>query len=174
MAYTFFMAQGLSIGDSIHEKEQLETAKEFLKEAAAKKIPIWLPKDIVVASDFRDDAPSEVIEVEKGIPKGWQGMDTGPKTVHEWEAQLKKAATIFWNGPLGVFEFPHFAKGTNQIALLLAGLKATTIVGGGDSVAAINNLGVAKKFSHVSTGGGASLEYLELGHLPGIDALTDA
>lgn len=173
MSFTFFLAQGFKIGNSIHEDEQIPAASEFLKECNERKIPCRLPKDLIIANAFADDAPSQCILASQGIPDGWQGMDIGPQTVEEWSKSLQNAATIFWNGPLGVFEFPHFAKGTEQIAKTLSSLSATTVVGGGDSVAAINRLGLAPSFSHVSTGGGASLEFIEYGHLPGIDALSD-
>ena len=117
---------------------------------------------------------AKVVTAEEGIPDGWQGMDIGPKTLGDWKGSLQDAGTVFWNGPLGVFEFPRFAEGTEQIAEALSSLNATTIVGGGgDSVAAINRTGLSSKFSHLSTGGGASLELIEFSHLPGIDALTD-
>ena len=173
MAYTFFKAQGISIGDSIHEDALLEKAKEFMEKCRKEKVSLWLPQDLVIAKEFKEDAESKVIPTKSGIPSGWQGMDIGPATVKIWIEAFKNGQTVFWNGPLGVFEFPAFAKGTQEVAKALAQLKATTIVGGGDSVAAINNLGIANKFSHVSTGGGASLEYIEFGHLPGIDALSD-
>jgi phosphoglycerate kinase len=173
MAFTFYLAQGLKIGNSIHEDDQIPVAADFLKESGEKKVSSWLPKDLVIADAFRDDAHCKTISVAQGIPDGWQGMDVGPQTLQEWDKALQNAATVFWNGPLGVFEFPHFAKGTEQIAKTLSSLKATTVVGGGDSVAAISRLGLASSFSHVSTGGGASLEFIEYGHLPGIDALSD-
>jgi phosphoglycerate kinase len=173
MSFTFFLAQGYKIGNSIHEEEQISAALEFLKECSRKKIPCSLPKDLIIANAFANDAQSQCILASQGIPNGWQGMDIGPQTVEEWSKSLQNAATIFWNGPLGVFEFPHFAKGTEQIAKILSSLSATTVVGGGDSVAAINRLDLAPSFTHVSTGGGASLEFIEYGHLPGIDALTD-
>jgi phosphoglycerate kinase len=174
MAFTFFLAQGLKIGSSIHEDDQVPVAKDFLEECRKKNIPCWLPKDVVIADAFEDRAQSKIVAPQQGIPNGWQGMDIGPKTIEEWGQVLKKGKTIFWNGPLGVFEFPRFALGTEQIAKTLSTLKgATTIVGGGDSVAAVNRLGLAKAFTHVSTGGGASLEFIEFGHLPGIDALSE-
>lgn len=173
MAYTFFKAQGKEIGDSIFEESCLPQANEFLQVCASKNIKLHLPLDIVIAEAFRDDANYKTIPAGEAIPKGWQGMDIGPKTSAAWIADFQKAATVFWNGPVGVFEFPHFARGTQEIAKALAELKATTIVGGGDSVAAINALGIQKQFTHLSTGGGASLELLEFGHLPGIDALSD-
>jgi phosphoglycerate kinase len=173
MAFTMFLTEGLKIGNSIHEDDQIPVAAEFLKECKEKKVSCSLPKDLVIASGFRDDAECKTIPISQGIPDGWQGMDIGPETVGEWSRALQDGATIFWNGPVGVFEFPHFAKGTEQIAKIVSSLQATTIVGGGDSVAAINRLGLASSFTHVSTGGGASLEFIEYGHLPGIDALSD-
>jgi phosphoglycerate kinase len=173
MAFTFLKAQGKKIGDSIHEEDQIPIALEFLKACSEKKIPLWLPTDLVVANRFAEDASSKIVSLAEGIPDGWQGMDIGPRTREEWKKSLQNAATLFWNGPLGVFEFPHFAKGTQEIAHALAKLKAITIVGGGDSIAAIQQAGLADQFSHLSTGGGAALEYLEFGHLPGIDALSE-
>lgn len=173
MAFTFLKAQGIDIGDSIVEETALLDAQNILQECQAKKIPLQLPIDIVIADGFRNDATFRTVRVSDGIPKGWMGMDIGPETVKAWAADFQQAATLFWNGPVGVFEFAHFARGTGEIAKAIAQLKATTIVGGGDSVAAINNLGLSSKFTHVSTGGGASLEYLELGKLPGIEALSD-
>lgn len=168
MAYTFMKAQGLSIGNSLCEDNLLEEARQFLKSA---KKPIYLPLDIVIAKEFTNDSEQKVIETSKGIPDGWQGMDIGPATSKLWKEELQKAKMVFWNGPLGVFEFPNFAKGTRSMAETLANLDAVTIAGGGDSVAAINQMGLAEKFSHISTGGGACLEYIEFGHLPGIDAI---
>jgi phosphoglycerate kinase len=173
MAFTFLKAQGKKIGDSIHEEDQIPAALEFLKACAEKKIPLWLPTDLVIADRFADDAHSKIVSVTDGIPDNWQGMDIGPRTLEEWKKALQSAATLFWNGPFGVFEFSHFAKGTQEIAHTLAKLNATTVVGGGDSIAAIEQMGLGKQFSHLSTGGGAALEYLEFGHLPGIDALSE-
>jgi phosphoglycerate kinase len=167
MAFTFLKAQGIAIGDSIVEEKFLTEAKSLLKSN------IQLPLDIVIADAVRADATFKTIDANQGIPQGWQGVDIGPKTIEAWSKELQPAATIFWNGPLGVFELPPFARGTQEIAKVIANLKATTIVGGGDSVAAINGLGLSKNYSHLSTGGGASLEFLELGHLPGIDALSN-
>ncbi len=172
MAFTCYLAQGIKIGNSIHEDDQIPVATEFLKACDEKKIPCWLPEDLIIADAFRDDAQSQCITASQGIPDGWQGMDIGPETVEKWSTILKNAETIFWNGPLGVFEFPHFAKGTEQIAKVLSSLKAITVIGGGDSVAAVHQLGLISSFTHVSTGGGASLEFIEYGHLPGIEALT--
>lgn len=165
MTYTFMKAKGLEIGDSI--KEDYEIVPEVLN---SKKI--HLPVDLVIADRFDNEANRQVVSLKDGIPKGWQGMDIGPKTIKHWSSLLKDGATIFWNGPLGVFEMPHFATGTQAIAKMLAQTKAKTIVGGGDSLAAIQQAGLSEQFTHLSTGGGASLEFLEFGHLPGIDALT--
>jgi phosphoglycerate kinase len=173
MAYTFFQVQGIPIGESIHENDLLDTANNFLNECAKKKIPYWLPQDLVIADAFSKDANSKIISSKDGIPPGWQGMDVGPQTLKQWLLQLQNASTIFWNGPLGVFEFPKFAQGTFQFAQALANLSSIRVVGGGDSVAAINALSLSSSFSHVSTGGGASLEFIEFGHLPGIDALSN-
>jgi phosphoglycerate kinase len=173
MAFTFLKAQGIEIGDSIFEEASLLEAQNLLRECEAKKVDVHLPIDVVIADGFRNDATFKTIPISEGIPKGWMGMDIGPQTAAVWAADFQKAKTVFWNGPVGVFEFPHFARGTQEMAKALAQLQATTIVGGGDSVSAINQLKLASKFTHVSTGGGASLEYLELGHLPGIDALSE-
>lgn len=161
MAFTFLKAQGLEIGRSICEDNFLNEAKELLKTQK-----IFLPEDVVLDS-------CETISLNKGIPNGDKGMDIGPQTVNRWSTLLQPAKTIFWNGPVGVYEMPEFAKGTAALAKILSNLNATTVVGGGDSIAAINHLGLASKFSHLSTGGGASLEFLEFGHLPGMDALSD-
>lgn len=174
MAYTLLKAQGYQIGNSIYEEDKLEEALQLTKSCQDQKLPLWLPVDVLVADNFSKDANSKYIQVDQGIPEGWEGMDIGTETIAIWQKALSKAATIFWNGPLGVFEFPAFAKGTEAIARYIASLKALSVVGGGDSVAAINQLHIAHRFSHVSTGGGASLEYLEFGTLPGIDALSDS
>ncbi len=173
MAYTFLKAQGHAIGNSLYEEDLLNEAKKILSKAKAQKTPIFLPLDVVIANEFANESEQKIAETTQGIPDGWEGMDIGPVTQKQWTNTLQNAQTVFWNGPLGVFEFPNFAKGTNHIAKVLAKLPATTIIGGGDSVAAINKLRLAKDFSHISTGGGASLEYIEYGHLPGIDALAE-
>ena len=173
MAFTFLKAQGIEIGDSIVEEASLLEAQQILQECQAKKISVHLPLDIVIADGFRNDATFKTIPLSEAIPKGWMGMDIGPETIQSWVSEFQKAATVFWNGPVGVFEFAHFARGTQEIGKALGHLKAITIVGGGDSIAAINQLGLSSKFTHLSTGGGASLEYLEFGKLPGIEALSD-
>lgn len=174
MAYTLLKTQGYQMGNSICEEDQLDEALQLIKSCKDQKLPLWLPVDLLIADNFAKDANSKYILVNQGIPDGWEGMDIGTETIAMWEKALVKAATIFWNGPLGVFEFPAFAKGTEAIARCIASSKALSIVGGGDSVAAINQLHLTNSFSHISTGGGASLEYLELGHLPGIDGLSDS
>ncbi len=173
MSYSFFKVKGISIGKSIFEEDQLENVKEIIKKCEAKDVKLFLPKDIVIADNFSNDANKKIIMTTDNIDDSWEGMDIGPQTIEEWSLQLKDANTIFWNGPLGVNEFLNFIKGTQAIAQALSRLPATTIVGGGDSIAAIRSLNLDNKFSHLSTGGGASLEFIEHGHLPGIDALSD-
>ncbi len=173
MAFTFYKAQGKKIGSSICEEDQIPVATQFLKECSEKKIPFWLPTDLLIADAFSNEAAIKTISASECIPDGWQGMDIGPQTLNEWKAALQNSATVFWNGPVGVFEFSHFAQGTQGLAKILSSLHAITVVGGGDSIAAINQIGLGPKFTHLSTGGGASLELLEFGHLPGIDALSD-
>ncbi len=173
MAYTFLKAQGISIGDSILEPDLEGEAKKFLEVCHLRGIPVWLPEDFIGANRFADDAEKKIFNIKQGIPAGWQGLDIGPLTLRSWQSALSKAGTIFWNGPVGVFEFPSFALGTHGLAATLASLNAITVVGGGDSVSAINQLGLEKNYTHVSTGGGASLEFLEYGKLPGIEALRE-
>lgn len=171
MAYTFFKAQGLEIGKSIVEDDRLELAKSVLDKAGDK---IILPLDTVVADDFSNEANTKVVPSNE-IPSDWEGLDIGPKSIEAFGEILKDAKTVVWNGPMGVFEMPNFAKGTNGVAKVLAGLKgqATTIVGGGDSAAAVTQLGYEEDFSHISTGGGASLQYLEGQPLPGVEAIKN-
>jgi phosphoglycerate kinase len=172
MAYTFLRAKGIGIGKSLVEDDLIGTAKEVLKKALDLNKALLLPIDHVVADDFKADAHVRV--VPRGtIDEGWEGMDIGPETIKKFSAALRNAKTVVWNGPMGVFEMEPFAAGTRAIAQVLAGLDATTIVGGGDSVAAVTQMGLADKMSHVSTGGGASLEFLEGKALPGVEALTD-
>jgi len=173
MAYTFLKAQGRTIGTSKLDKDGFETAKSALEKAAAKKIPVLLPVDHVVAEKFDASSKAKLID-GADIPDGWMGLDIGPKTVNLFEDTLKNAKTVVWNGPLGVFEMDQFAAGTKEIARFLAGLKgATTVIGGGDTAAAMAKFKLEEKMTHISTGGGASLEYLEGRGLPGIDALQD-
>lgn len=171
MASTFLTAKGLDVGDSLHEPEYTSVAKRLLAEA---HIPIYLPSDHVIAETLEAGAPTRVVDAAEAIPKGWRAVDIGPKTLETWGAELKNAKTVFWNGPVGVYEIPDFAKGTHTLAHILSALPAKTIVGGGDSVAAVHKLHLEENFSHVSTGGGASLEFVEKGTLPGIEALYRA
>lgn len=173
MAYTFLKAQGISIGNSIHEDSFLDKAKELLAASKQGQARLILPIDLVVAAQVKEDSPFHIIEASAGIPQGMEGVDIGPQTVQLFAHELKAAATILWNGPVGVFEIPTFAKGTNAIAHILAEVPAISIVGGGDSIAAVHTAGVSGRISHLSTGGGASLEYIEFGSLPGIEALSD-
>jgi len=175
MAFTFFKAQGKEIGKSLLEKEKLELAKELLEKVKSSKLKFLLPLDVVVADEFKNDSPAIIVDVDK-IPADKMGLDIGPKSIKLFSEELMKSKTIVWNGPMGVFEMDNFSKGTFAIAEALA--KATengavTVIGGGDSAAAISNAGLEKKVSHVSTGGGVSLEFLEGKVLPGVAALTD-
>lgn len=175
MAYTFLKAQGKPIGNSLCENDLIPKAKEILAQAQKARVKIWLPVDTVVVSQLDESAPANrVVSLHEGIPEGLMGVDIGPQTIELYSRELKAAHSVLWNGPMGVFELPQFARGTEAIARALAGLKATTIVGGGDSIAAVQGLGLAQNFSHLSTGGGATLEYIEFGTLPGIAALSDA
>ena len=169
MAYTFIKSQGGKIGDSIHEDDQLDLAKRLLSEHGDK---IVLPVDVIAADKFDAEANTKVVPAND-IPDGWQGLDAGPDTVKLYSDALKGAKTVFWNGPLGVFEFEKFAGGTNAIAAAVGSLKnqAYTVIGGGDSVSAINKSGKADQIDHISTGGGASLELLEGKELPGVAAM---
>ena len=171
MTYTFMKAQGISIGNSIYEEAFISKAQELLMLNSEGKGKLLLPKDIVVCKGFKDVESRKIIKYDEGIPEGYEGVDIGPETIREYAKELNKGATIFWNGPLGVFEIPEFAKGTYAMAQVLVDTQAITIVGGGDSIAALKASGVSDKITHLSTGGGASLEYIEYGTLPGIDVL---
>ena len=171
MAYTFFKSMGYNVGKSICEEDKLELAQSLIKKAEEKNVKLLLPIDNVVADEFSPNANTQTVSSNE-IPEGWEGLDIGPKTVELFEQELKKAKTIIWNGPLGLFEYEKFANGTNKIANSLANLNETiTIIGGGDSAAAVEKIGLADKMTHISTGGGASLEFLEGKKLPGIEAL---
>jgi len=172
MAYTFLKALGYSVGKSIVEEDKLDLARQIMEEAKGKGVQFKLPATTVVADRFAPDANSKVVKSTE-IPEGWLGMDIGPEAVEEFGRVIRKGRMIVWNGPLGVYEFDKFAKGTTAIARLLAESDAITIIGGGDCVAAVQKAGVADKMTHVSTGGGASLEFLEGKELPGIAALSD-
>jgi 3-phosphoglycerate kinase len=169
MCFTFFKAQGYEIGNSLVEDDYLEEAKRLMEEAGDRLV---LPVDVVVAEAMEEDAESETVPVD-GIPAGKMGLDIGPKTVDLFSEHISGASTIFWNGPMGVFEIDAFAKGTEGVARAVAESGATSVVGGGDSVAAVNKLGLEDRMSHISTGGGASLEYVEGKELPGIAVLPD-
>jgi phosphoglycerate kinase len=175
MAFTFNKALGKEIGKSLLEPDKIDLAKDILKKAEEKKVNLKLPEDFVVAPEAKEEAPSKIVD-EDDIPQDWQGLDIGPKTLEQFSRELDKAKTVVWNGPMGVFEVKKFAQGTTKITEELAkitGKGATTIVGGGDSAAAVAKAGLEKKLSHISTGGGASLEFLEGKTLPGVAALTD-
>ena len=172
MAYTFLKAQGYEVGTSLLEEEKIKYALEMINKAKEKGVTLLLPIDNICGDAFSADAQSVVTD-DQNIGTGFMGLDIGPKTVKLFKKELQDAKTIVWNGPMGVFEFEKFSAGTLAIAETLAGLDATTIIGGGDSAAAVNQLGFADKMSHISTGGGASLEFLEGKVLPGIDACDD-
>ena len=169
MANTFLAAQGLNMQDSLVEEGSLETAKKILEHSGAKLI---LPEDAVIADKFAQDANVQTVDVDK-IPAGWRMLDVGPKTLESYKRALSGAKLIVWNGPVGVFEMPKFAEGTFALAKMLAESGATTVIGGGDSASAVKKAGLARKMTHVSTGGGASLEFLEGKELPGVAALMD-
>jgi len=175
MAFTFFKTQGKEIGKSLLEEEKLDLAKELLEKVKLSKLKFLLPIDVVVADEFKNDSPSKIVSVNE-IPTDKMGLDIGPKTIKLFSDELMKSKTIVWNGPMGVFEMNNFAKGTFAIAEVLADATsrgAVTVIGGGDSAAAISKAGLNKKVSHVSTGGGASLEFFEGKVLPGVAALSD-
>jgi phosphoglycerate kinase len=175
MTYTFYKAKGLPIGDSLVEDEKVDLASELMKKAEEKGVKFMLPIDSVVAKEFNNDAEHKVVG-EDGIEDGWMALDIGPQSAISFGNIIKNAQTVVWNGPMGVFEMSNFADGTNAVAQALADankLGATTIIGGGDSAAAIKQAGLEDKVSHVSTGGGASLMFLEGKDLPGVVALTD-
>ena len=171
MAYTFAKAQGKEVGKSLLEADYLDYAAEMIEKAAAKGVNLLLPVDTVVAKDFSNDAPSRVVDGSMNADE--MGMDIGPKTREIFAEAVKSAKTVVWNGPMGVFEMPNFAKGTIAVAEALAEIDAVTIIGGGDSAAAVNQLGFGDKMTHISTGGGASLEFLEGKELPGVAAAND-
>ena len=172
MAYTFYRAKGIPTGKSLVEEDKVSLAKEILEKARAAGVKLLLPVDHVVADKFDAAAQHKVVD-EAGIPEGWMALDIGPKTSAIYAAEISKAKTVVWNGPMGCFEMDPFSHGTTAVAKAVAGTKCTSIIGGGDSVSAINKSGLADKISHISTGGGASLEFLEGKDLPGVAALTD-
>jgi len=175
MAYTFLKSQGIAVGKSLVEADKLDLAGRVLESARQRNFPLLLPSDHVVGAEFRADTETRTVSV-KETPEGWMGLDIGPQTIARFSAEIAKAKTIVWNGPMGVFEMPAFAKGTLEMAKAVAAATAhgaTSIVGGGDSVAAVHQAGLASEVSHISTGGGASLEFLAGKKLPGVEALTD-
>ena len=175
MAHTFDASKGYPVGDSLCERDKIDLAKELLEKAEKKGVKVVLPVDLVIADKFAADANTKIVDVDK-VPDGWQALDSGPKTSEEYVNALKGAKTVIWNGPMGVFEFDAFAKGTEAVARAVAQATkegAVSIVGGGDSIAALKKTGLSEKISHISTGGGATLELLEGKVLPGIAALAD-
>ena len=172
MSYTFSKAQGGSVGESLLEADYCEYALNMLKKAEEKGVKLLLPVDTVVADDFSNDANKKVVKAGE-ISDGWQGLDIGPETAKIFADAVKDAKTVVWNGPMGCFEMPNFAAGTEAVAKALAETEAVTIIGGGDSAAAVNQLGFGDKMTHISTGGGASLEFLEGKELPGVAAAND-
>lgn len=174
MAYTFMKAKGMAIGNSLFEPQLVDTAKGVMDSFEEAGVPLELPRDHVVVREVKAGAHMAVVSNEEGIPAGFMAVDIGPKTLQTYVKELSNAATIFWNGPMGVFEIADFARGTRTLAEAIANLKATKIVGGGDSAAAVHEANLFHKFTHISTGGGAALEYIEYGKLPGIEALEQA
>ena len=172
MIFTFYKAQGKKVGSSLVEDDKVELAKTLMAKAAAKGVKILLPTDVVVADKFDAEANTQTVSVD-AIPDGWMGLDIGPDSVKSFQKELGACKTVIWNGPMGVFEMEKFAKGTFAIAETLAKMDGITIIGGGDSVAAVEKAGLADKMSHISTGGGASLELLEGKVLPGVAALDE-
>ena len=172
MSYTFTKAQGGSVGASLLEEDYLQYALDMIKKAEEKGVKLLLPVDTIVADEFSNDANTKVVSRD-AIPDGWMGLDIGEETRKQLADAIKGAKTVVWNGPMGVFEFENFAKGTKAVAEAMASIDATTIIGGGDSAAAVNQLGYGDKMTHISTGGGASLEFLEGKELPGVVAVDD-
>ena len=172
MAYTFFKAQGYEVGNSICEMDKLDLAKELMEKAKNKGVKLMLPIDTKIGKEFKPDTESKTVSWTE-IPEGWEGFDIGEESIKMFAEEIKKAKTVVWNGPLGLFEFDQFAIGTNSIAEVLSQIDATTIIGGGDSAAAVRKAGLENKMTHISTGGGASLEFLEGKKLPGIECLQD-
>lgn len=172
MAYTFLKAKGYEIGTSILDEESIDLADKLMKDAESKGVNMLIPVDVVCASEFSNDADKKTVSADS-IPADMMGMDIGPETVKLFAGEVAKAATVIWNGPMGVFEMPNFAVGTEEVAKALAASSAVTVIGGGDSAAAVKQFGLEDKMTHVSTGGGASMEFLEGKELPGIAVLED-
>ena len=173
MSYTFMKAQGLGVGNSLLEEDYLDYALEMVEKAKAKGVSLLLPVDSVIADAFSNDAKLGIAGPGESIPEGWLGLDIGPETIKLYVDAIKTAKTVVWNGPMGAFEMPNFAAGTKAVAQAMAGLDGVTIIGGGDSAAAVNQLGFGDKMTHISTGGGASLEFLEGKELPGVVAANN-
>lgn len=172
MAYTFYKAQGYNVGNSICELDKLDLARDAMKKAKEKNVKLMLPVDNKIGKEFKPDTESKTVAWTE-IPDGWEGFDIGEQTIEMYQEEVRKAKTVVWNGPVGLFEFDQFAIGTNSIAKVLSEIEATTIIGGGDSAAAVKKAGLEDKMTHISTGGGASLEFLEGKKLPGIECLQD-
>jgi len=173
MCFTFLAAQGLEVGDSLFEKDQVDAVRQLAARAEQEGKRLLLPTDVVVADDYAEDADSRTVPAD-GIEAGWRGLDIGPETAEAFAAEIARARTVFWNGPMGVFEWEQFAAGTRRVAEAVAASDAYTVVGGGDSAAAVAELGLADRIDHLSTGGGASLELLEGKTLPGVAAIPSA
>ena len=172
MAFTFLKAKGCEVGDSLLDAEKIDYCRDMLAKAAEKGKQLLLPVDVVIADKFDADADTRIVSAD-AIPAGWQGLDIGPETAKLFGDTVRAAGTVIWNGPMGVFEFAKFAKGTEAVAAAMAECAGITVVGGGDSASAIEKMGYADKVTHVSTGGGASLEFLEGKELPGVACLLD-
>lgn len=172
MAFTFLKAQGNKIGTSLLEEEKVAIANELLADAVEKGVKVLIPFDVTVAKEFKNDTEFKTVPVHE-MPEDMMGLDIGPKTIAAFKKAIADAQTVIWNGPMGVFEMPNFAKGTEEVAAAVAECKGTTIIGGGDSAAAVNILGYADQMTHISTGGGASLEFLEGKELPGIKVIEE-
>ncbi|MCP2036141.1 phosphoglycerate kinase [Planomicrobium sp. HSC-17F08] len=172
LSYTFTKAQGHEIGTSLLEEDKIELAQSFIKKAEEKGVKLYLPVDVVVTKEFSNDTETKVVPID-GIPSDWMGLDIGPKTVELYSDVIMNSKLIIWNGPMGVFEMSSFENGTKSVAQAMAKTEAYTVIGGGDSAAAVEQFGVADQMDHISTGGGASLEFMEGKELPGVTALTD-
>jgi len=173
MANTFLLVQEFALGNSLVEEDKLPLAKELLEQARARGVEVFLPLDLVVAPEIKEEAPRKVVSVEEGVPEGWMALDIGPRTAQKYGGIIRQCRTVLWNGPMGVFEVPAFSEGTRAVAQALAEVTGVTVVGGGDTVAAVEKWDLASKLTHVSTGGGATLEFLEGKELPGVKVLRD-
>jgi len=173
MANTFLLAQGFALGNSLVEEDKLPLAKELLEQARDRGVEVFLPLDLVVAPEIKEEAPRKVVSVEEGVPEGWMALDIGPRTAQKYGEIIRQCRTVLWNGPMGVFEVPAISEGTRAVAQALAEVTGVTVVGGGDTVAAVEKWDLASKLTHVSTGGGATLEFLEGKELPGVKVLRD-